>query len=325
MAGARRRMVQILLIVATITTAIYAQRLLVRWTHRLNGDAVLGMVDLDSPEFKPFVTQRDGLVPLHRPLGPPLPGDWLTAHPESGQTFAEFLSNQLEPPNPARCRLYVVPLGDLTATHTRIVERTKEYLAACFGVTVETLPVIPADAIPPEGRRLWDEQTGEEQWLTRYILYDVLAPRRPEDAIAVLGLTATDLFPAPGWNYVFGEASFTARVGVWSLARNGDPEESDASYRLCLRRTIKTALHETGHMLGISHCTAYECGMNGSNHREESDRHPLEFCPECQAKVWWSCRVNPVARCQQLSRLADADGFTSDAAMWMQEADVLSR
>ena len=57
---------------------------------------------------------------------------------------------------------------------------------------------------------------------------------------------------------------------------------------LCALRTAQTATHETGHMFGIRHCIAYECGMNGSNHAEERDRQPLEFCPECQAKLWWT-------------------------------------
>ena len=37
---------------------------------------------------------------------------------------------------------------------------------------------------------------------TGYVLREVLAPRRPPDALALLGLTAVDLFPGPGWNFV---------------------------------------------------------------------------------------------------------------------------
>ena len=95
----------------------------------------------------------------------------------------------------------------------------------------------------------------------------MLKPKRPRDAVAVLALAALDLWPGEGWNFVFGQANLTERVGVWSLYRNGDPELGADAYTLCLRRTLKTATHETGHMLGIAHCTAYACGMNGSNSR----------------------------------------------------------
>ena len=121
------------------------------------------------------------------------------------------------------------------------------------------------------------------------------------DAVAVLALTTADLWPGAAWNFVFGQAALRDRVGVWSLYRQGDPHED---FTTCLRRTLKTAVHETGHMLGIAHCTAYECGMNGSNHRAEADARPMGFCPECEMKVWWACRVDPIGRYQQLAEFA---------------------
>lgn len=320
MALFQRRMLWIVTVAVVLGTALGARSALLRLGRDPDYDALMLAVDLESPELKTLLKQRDLLIPLHEPLGPPQPGDWLTAHPESGQTFPEFLGSQLDPPDRNRSRLYIVPIGDMTETQLRIVERTGEYLAASFGKPVVFLEAVEAGQIAPEGRRLWDETTGEEQWLTSYILQSILTPLRPDDAIAVLGLTATDLYPGPGWNYVFGQASLTARVGVWSLARNGNPDENDDAYRLCLRRTIKTALHETGHMLGIPHCTAFECGMNGSKNRDENDRHPLEFCPECQTKVWWSCGVDPARRCQQLGDLAAEDGLTQAMTLWHQEA-----
>jgi archaemetzincin len=108
---------------------------------------------------------------------------------------------------------------------------------------------------------------------------------------------------------VFGEASLDGRVGVWSIARFGDPDESQAAYRQCLRRTVAVALHETGHMLGILHCTAYECGMNGANHLRESDAQPLDFCPECTAKVLWTCRTLSAERFARLASLAESYGL----------------
>ncbi len=59
-------------------------------------------------------------------------------------------------------------------------------------------------------------------------------------------------------------------MGVWSIYRNGDPRQGDDAFRLCLRRTIKTATHETGHMFSMYHCTLFECNMCGSNHRVEN-------------------------------------------------------
>jgi archaemetzincin len=46
---------------------------------------------------------------------------------------------------------------------------------------------------------------------------------------------------------------------VWSLARNGDPTESPEAFRIALLRAMKIAVHETGHMFSLEHCTAYRC------------------------------------------------------------------
>jgi archaemetzincin len=69
-----------------------------------------------------------------------------------------------------------------------------------------------------------------------------------------------------------------------------DPE---TDFHLCLRRTLSTASHETGHILGMAHCTAYSCLMNGSNHQEEKDRRPMHLCPVCLRKLCWNLQVEP--------------------------------
>ncbi len=82
---------------------------------------------------------------------------------------------------------------------------------------------------------------GNKQWLTGYLL-DELVKVRPADAVAVLGLTATDLFPDPNWNYVFRHASLQQRVGIWSTARFGDPQGTETEQAL-----LQTTYAESGH------------------------------------------------------------------------------
>jgi archaemetzincin len=88
------------------------------------------------------------------------------------------------------------------------------------------------------------------------------------------------------------------RIGIWSIYRNGDP---DTNFRLCLRRTLSTASHETGHVLVMAHCTAFLCLMNGSNHQEEKDRRPMHLCPVCLRKLCWNLQVEPVPYLQALA------------------------
>ncbi len=107
-------------------------------------------------------------------------------------------------------------------------------------------------------------------------------------------------------------------VAVTDVAGNGDgdPTESDQAYQRCLTRMLKVATHETAHMFGIEHCTAYECGMNGSNNLEEADRGRLPFCPECSAKIWWSCGADPAKCYERLAEFGEKNWLNEEAKLW---------
>jgi archaemetzincin len=88
---------------------------------------------------------------------------------------------------------------------------------------------------------------------------------------------------------------------------------------------LKVAVHETGHMLGIHHCTAWECGMNGSNNLAETDRHPLPFCVECEQKVWWACGLEPAKRYERLARWATEHELEEEARFWKESLERIEQ
>ena len=250
--------------------------------------------------------------------GPPRPGDWLEQHPEPGQTFEGYVRSDPNRPGGRRTTLYLQPVGEFDETHTRLLAATAEGLGRFYALPVQTLPRIDESALPSSARRIHPE------WKVPQVLTvavrDLLRKNRPENAVAVLALTIADLWPGKGWNFVFGDAELTERVGVWSLARLGDPRKE---YTLCLRRALKTATHETGHMLGILHCKAFECGMNGSNHLPEADSQPLWFCPDDAMKVCWACGVDPRSRYQRLVEFADAHALDTECRFWRKSLAAL--
>jgi archaemetzincin len=239
------------------------------------------------------------LLPLHVRLGKPQPGDWLASHPESVQTYHQYLDSRPVRADNRRRVIYVLPLGDFSPTQKKIVDQTAEFLGVYFQLPVKASKSVSLEVIPRSARR---KPGGgrSEQILSTYVLDEVLKPRLPKDAVALIAFTATDLWPGEGWNYVFGQASLADRVGVWSIERYGDPAGGDEAYRQCLLRTMKTASHETGHMFSIPHCTLYECNMCGSNNMAEGDRHPLECCPSCLAKLCHATGADPAKRFQEL-------------------------
>jgi archaemetzincin len=94
----------------------------------------------------------------------------------------------------------------------------------------------------------------------------------------LLGVTDTDLC-APGLSFVFGEATVGGCCAVISLARlrtegGGDP----ALFR---RRVLTEAVHELGHVAGLSHCSNSECVMWASETLSDTDRKGTEPCQAC--------------------------------------------
>jgi archaemetzincin len=258
---------------------------------------------------------RAAIEPLHAPIAPVREGEWLAEHVEPGQTFEEYLAADPNRPTPKRTTLYVQPLGNFDQPRSELLAATADLLGRFYGVPVRTLDRLDLAHVPDMARRLhpW---SGDEQVLTTFVL-EMLQRRRPADALAVLALTTADLWPGKDWNFVFGQASQPRRVGVWSLFRLGDPV-SEAE--ICLRRTLKTAIHETGHMLGIKHCTRFECGINGANHLAEADEQPLWFCPEDEMKIWWACGIDPAARYHRLVEFAEMHGLRPEAELWRSSA-----
>jgi archaemetzincin len=150
---------------------------------------------------------------------------------------------------------------------------------------------------------------GNEQVRTGYFLENVLPPLLKPDAAALIAFTNEDLYPGESMNYVFGQASFESRVGVWSLYRLHD----GADRQTFILRTIKIAAHETGHMFSMHHCTKYNCVMSGSNHLAETDAHPIDACPECMAKICWFSHVDAAERYRRLAEVCRKHGLNKEA------------
>jgi archaemetzincin len=272
----------------------------------------------------PLLPLMARLRPLARKKTPPRPGDWLAEHREPGQTYQQFRTLVKQPAAERYTTLRIVPIGPFTNGQAAVTRVVRDFLDAFFGLKLVEDPPLPLESIPEDAQRISFTGSGMgTQLLTRYLREVPLMQRRQVQDAAVLGITAMDLWPGPGWNFVFGQASLQERVGVWSMARNGDADGRPALRKLCALRTAMTATHETGHMFGIRHCTAYECGMNGSNHSEERDRAPLEFCPECQAKLWWTLKVDPVKRSRALEAASRKHDFNVAADGFARQAEVL--
>ena len=247
------------------------------------------------------------------------PGDWVSEHPEPPQSFWQYVQSGPVRPTPQRGVIYVLPIGDFSVEQRAAVESAQLFLAAFYQLPVKALRGVSASEIPEDARRK-NPATGEPQLHTRWVLDTLLPPRRPADAVALLALTAEDLYPDPAWNFVFGQASLTERVGVWSINRFGDPAKEKP---LFVSRTLKVAGHETGHMFGLHHCSAYACVMNGSNSLPESDSQPLELCPVCLRKLQWNVGFDVAERFRGLRDFHKVSGLEAERTFIEQSLKAL--
>ncbi|NQT41449.1 MAG: hypothetical protein HQ581_28430 [Planctomycetes bacterium] len=276
----------------------------------------------DTAEESQLPPEMKKLLPLHNKLGKPKAGDWLAEHEEPGQSYAQYLRSWPTVPEGRRRTIYIQPLGEFTKTQRKIVDLTAEFMGIYYELPVKIREDFPLDMIPDEARRT-HPSWGDKQILSTYVLDKVLVPRLPDDAAVYIALTSSDLWPGGGWNFVFGQASLGRRVGVWSIYRNGDPEAGDAAFRLCLLRTVKTAVHETGHMFSMNHCTLYRCLMGGSNSQDESDRQPLALCPHCLGKLLHATKVDVPGRFERLAAFCNKYGWTDEAAFFEKSLETI--
>lgn len=273
---------------------------------------LLGCSNVDGPATNSEATavdrrvenlkvQRDAIVQFYQPMQV-REGDWLDTQYETGQTFDEYMVSDPTLSTAERKTIYIQPIGTFTQPQRNAIRFTADYMRTFYNLPVKLIADRETGIVPAALMR----KTGYPKVLqirTSYFLDDVLPKLIPDDAAAFIAFTNVDLYPGDTWQFVFGQASLEKRVGIWSLSRLSEGGK-------LLERTLKIAMHETGHMFGMRHCIKYECLMSGTNHLAETDRRPLDNCPECMAKVAWAMNYDPETRYKNL------------AAFWRKNKDA---
>lgn len=277
--------------------------------------AALGNLFEEPAALRALLRPDEDFPPIRRPER----GDWLDQHREDGQTYEQFIDSDAHRPSATRRVLYLQPLGNFAAPDTALLEAVRAYAAPFFGMEARVLPAVAPDSGAFSPRV--NGATHHRQWLSTDILAWLQA-RLPPDAFCLLGVTLEDLYPDVRWNYVFGQASLSERVGVYSFARYdpaffGEPRPADFRTRR-LKLAANVLAHETGHMFGLQHCIYFRCVMNGSNNLEETEATPAHLCPICLRKLVHGADFDAAARYRALAAFYRANA-------WAEEADWTAR
>jgi archaemetzincin len=164
-----------------------------------------------------------------------------------------------------------------------IAQVPKQLLAAAAHGLSEVLPdtacqVIPAEIAAPE--HAYDKKRRQHNSTTILTNIQTYAQNKPQYN-RILAIIDTDIYAA-GLNYVFGEAYIQGKAALISTYRlkpqyYGEEPDSGALEL----RTVKEAIHEIGHTLGLQHCPKSYCVMHFSNSIFEVDKKQSLFCDQC--------------------------------------------
>jgi archaemetzincin len=169
--------------------------------------------------------------------------------------------------------IQLLPLGKISPA---LLGELREGLAREYSVSCELLSPDPEPAYAYNASR--------QQYSSTEILAK-LAARPGVDGAKILSIVSADLY-IPILTFVFGEAQLRGSCAVISTFRlrqefYGLPADEE----LLASRTIKEAVHELGHTLGIPHCEDCNCVMAPSHAVEWIDLKKTSFCEACRAVV----------------------------------------
>jgi archaemetzincin len=100
-----------------------------------------------------------------------------------------------------------------------------------------------------------------------------------DDAKKIIGVINEDIYDE-GYNFLFGSAELGGKYGVVSIYRLYDKDINKF-----IERCVKEAVHEVGHLFGLSHCNNKNCVMNFSLSILNVDRKDKFFCKICEMKL----------------------------------------
>ncbi len=136
---------------------------------------------------------------------------------------------------------------------------------AAYGIVCTALAEVP----PPGEARLEERRQFDADAILKRLA------KTPRDSL-VLAVTAEDL-ASGAFTFVFGLADPADRVAVLSIYRL----TGDGTVRL-MDRLAKEAIHEIGHVLGLSHCSNAGCVMYFSTSLADTDAKAAAFCETCR-------------------------------------------
>ena len=257
----------------------------------------------------------------------PLPkaGDWLSCHEERGQSVQSFNRKSVVcHPHATYDSIEIIPVGKFIDGESPPLEDLREFMELYLGgkCKAKIMKVVPLKNVATSGLH------NDKQLLCKDALDYLKKLKTGRTAFARIIVTMQDLTPGEGWNFVYGQASLSKGVGVFSFARyspkfwslHNDITLTTEEQRALLKKSLRTMVHETGHILGMKHCIYYHCCMNGNNGDEKV---PFSLCPICLQKLHIATKCDVVSRYEKLGKFYRKHGFEEESMFIAKRLSIL--
>lgn len=213
--------------------------------------------------------------------------------------------------------VYILPFGNMKPEVEEIIRDEIAYLEIFLQLPVKVLDRVPYEQIKQiedintrlvseSDYRHFSKKKGEigslrEQIEARSFINNYLIHNKPDDAIAVLGITEHDIYN-PNYNYLFGSSSLKDGVGLVSTFRLID-------YGRDTKHNIrKVASKQIVNMFSIKNVKDYVCLLNFHNSEMELRRGEFKISPGALEKLKYNIGFDYYERFEQLEEFWRQEG-----------------
>jgi archaemetzincin len=162
------------------------------------------------------------------------------------------------------------------------------------------------------------------------ILDHILKPQKDPNAErcwGIIAITHEDLLYDPDdvLDYVYGlsGAGEPGKPGIAVVSTRRIWQPDAVGFELSRLRLFKLVTHEIGHLFHVQHCLKHACNMNGCETVDQIDRHPIEVCPDCMAKICWIGQIHPKARYDRLIAVCERLNMQTEAGLYRACRELL--